>query len=133
MLTQLQLRSLWLAIGWLGVGLTIYLSLTPSPPTLDVEQGDKLEHMIGYALLMVWFAQLTVQPRPRWVTAGLLVALGVGLECAQGLTSWRTFSYLDMAANALGVGFGLLLAPPRTPSLLGFSAIVLQRLGIVQR
>jgi VanZ family protein len=133
MLTQKQLRSLWLAIGWLGVGLTIYLSLIPGPPTLDVEQGDKIEHLVGYALLTVWFAQLAAEPRRRWLTAGLLVALGVGLECAQGLTSWRTFSYFDMAANALGVGVGLVLAPPRAPSLLGFSSVVLQRLGIVRR
>jgi VanZ family protein len=132
MLTQMQLRNLWLAVGWLGVGLTIYLSLTPSPPTLDVEQGDKFQHLFGYALLMVWFAQLALEPRRRWVTAGLLVALGVGLECAQGFTTWRTFSVFDMVANTLGVGVGWLLAPPRLPSLLGFSAIALQRLGIVQ-
>jgi VanZ family protein len=133
MLTQVRLRSLWLAVGWLGVGLTIYFSLTPSPPMLDIELGDKLEHLAGYALLMVWFAQLAVEPDRRWVTAALLIALGVGLECAQGLTSWRTFSYLDMAANALGVGIGLLLSPPRAPNLLEFSATLLQRLGLVQR
>jgi VanZ family protein len=133
MLTQMQLRNLWLAIGWLGVGLTIYLSLTPSPPTLDVEQGDKFQHLFGYGLLMVWFAQLAVEPRQRWLTAGLLVALGVGLECAQSFTTWRTFSFLDMAANTVGVGIGLLLAPPRLPSLLGCSATVLQHLGVVRR
>jgi VanZ family protein len=112
------LRQLWWAVGLLGVATAIYLSLMHNPPTLDVAQGDKLEHMAAYATLMLWFAQLaTTRPR-RLGTAASLVALGVALEYCQLATGYREFSYGDMVADALGVGAGLLLAPPRGPNLL---------------
>jgi VanZ family protein len=132
-LNAARLRALWLALGWFGVALTIYLSLTPDVPDIGVEQGDKLGHLLAYGTLMLWFAQLSSRPRQRRVTAGLLVALGVTLELAQGQTGWREFSYADMAANTAGVCLGWLLAPPRLPSLLGVAEAMLSRIGVMQR
>jgi VanZ family protein len=132
-LSAARLRALWLALGWFGVALTIYLSLTPDAPDIGVEQGDKLGHLLAYGTLMLWFAQLSAHPRRRRATAGLLVALGVTLELAQGQTGWREFSYADMAANTAGVCLGWLLAPPRLPSLLGVAEAMLSRIGVMQR
>ena len=39
--------------------------------------------------------------------------MGVGLEYLQGMTSYRHFAYADMLDNALGVGFGVVLAATR--------------------
>jgi VanZ family protein len=132
-LSNARLRTLWLVVAWLGVGLTIYLSLTPHVPDIGVEQGDKLEHLFAYGTLMLWFAQLYSNSGQRCVVAALLAALGVGLEFAQGLTGWREFSYADMAANAAGVCLGWLLAPPRLPSLIGVAGAVLLRIGVMER
>jgi VanZ family protein len=132
-LNDARLRTLWLVVGWFGVGLTIYLSLTPHVPDFGVEHGDKLEHLLAYGTLMLWFAQHYSNPPQRRLAAGLLVALGVGLEFAQGLTGWREFSYADMTANAAGVCLGWLLAPPRLPSLLGVAEAGLSRIGVMQR
>jgi VanZ family protein len=109
---------MWIAIGWFGIGLVIYLSLMRDPPGIDIEQGDKLGHIAAYATLMFWFAQLTDSWARRVVIAIALVALGVGLEFAQRETGYRTFDYADMAADAIGVGVGWLLASPRLPNLL---------------
>lgn len=114
----LVLRRTWLAIGWFGVALLTYLSLMPDPPGLDIEQGDKLEHIAAYGLLMLWFAQLAVAWNRRLMTATALIGLGVGLEYAQRATGYRTFEYVDMAADAIGVALGWLLASPRLPNLL---------------
>lgn len=57
MLNDTRLRALWLGAGWLGVALTIFLSLTPHVPDIGVEQGDKFEHLLAYGTLMLWFAQ----------------------------------------------------------------------------
>ena len=122
------LRQAWLVVGWCGVAGVIALSLIPNPPDLvPVEQGDKVEHIVAYGMLMFWFAQVYAARGTRAVIAGLLVALGVALEYVQGWTGWREFSYADMAADATGVAFGWMMATPRTPNLLGFAGSLLAR------
>jgi VanZ family protein len=94
--------NLWLILGWLLVALVIYLSLTPHPIEIDMEQGDKLGHMLGYMAMMVWFAQLYSLRVHVWWGLGF-VAMGVALEYVQGCTGYRTFDYFDMLADAIGV------------------------------
>lgn len=94
------MRPACVALGWAWAAAIAWLSLTPSPPSVDVAYGDKLGHVAAYALLMFWFAQLYAS---RVYYAAGFVALGVALEFAQGMGGWRTCDPLDMAANALGV------------------------------
>ena len=61
---RLVLRRTWLFIGWLGIAAVNYLSLTPNTPKLDLEYGDKLQHLAAYGSLMLWFAQLRRGPPP---------------------------------------------------------------------
>jgi len=120
-----------MAVGWAGVVGVIILSLIPRPPeVIAIEQGDKAEHVLAYGTVMFWFAQIYVRQRGRVVAAALLVALGVGLEYVQGWTGWREFSYADMAADAVGVAVGWLLAPPRTRNLLTLAGSLLSRRAI---
>lgn len=98
--------------------LIIYLSLTPSPPQINVENGDKLGHLAAYGLVTLWFAQLYTGLRQRiWIALGM-VALGIAMEYAQRATGYRTFDVADMIADAIGVALGWLAAPPRLPNLL---------------
>jgi VanZ family protein len=116
------LRRAWIAIGWFGIGAVIVLSLIPSPPQLlPVEQGDKVEHMLAFGSLMFWFAQVYLQRSRRLTTAGLLAALGVAIEFAQGDTGYRTFEYADMGADCAGIFVGWVLAPPRLSNLYAWS------------
>jgi VanZ family protein len=109
----------WRIAGWIGVALLVIVSLMPDPPTLTALEGeDKIGHVLAYAGLMLWFAQIHLARAARWRVALGLVALGVALEFAQGWTGERTFSYADMSADVLGVVLGWLAAPPRGPSLM---------------
>lgn len=100
-------RVLWSSIGWgLVLGVSV-VSLIPDPPRADVPAWDKLNHLIAYGVLMYWFAQLHDR---RLDVALWLLALGGGLEIAQGYTGYRQASGVDMLANALGVALGWLLA-----------------------
>lgn len=121
MISPPVVRHAWWAVGWLGVAATIYLSLMHFPPTLAIDGGDKLQHVAAYGVLMLWFAQLTVLRRRRQGLAAALVALGIALEFAQLAVGYREFSWADMAADALGVAVGWVLAPPRLPNLLTLS------------
>ena len=105
-----KLRRIWLALGWLWIATIIYLSLTPHPPEpMHFLNADKLEHTLAYGFLMLWFCQVYQQRTPRILIAGLLVALGIGIEYLQRITVYRIFDYADMLANGAGVLLSLIL------------------------
>ncbi len=106
----LRYRRLWLALSVALVGAILYSSLAPSL-ALPVPDGfDKVEHFTAYCGLALWFTGLYPRARYWQVVIGLL-ALGLGVEIAQGaMQLGRSAEALDMAANAAGVGAGLLLA-----------------------
>lgn len=116
MITRASIDRLWRGIGWIGVAIVTYYSLVPNPPSLDIEQGDKVQHLIAYGSLMLWFAQIRLDRRQRIATAAALAAMGVVIEFLQRWTGWRDFSVFDMMANACGVLVGWLAAPPRLPN-----------------
>ena len=104
------LRRLWLAAGCAIVAAIVWLSVTPAPPDLEVTQGDKIGHLLAYAVVMFWFAQLHAAVRIRVAYAIAFVALGVALEFVQGALGYRSFEAWDMVADAAGVGAGWLAA-----------------------
>jgi hypothetical protein len=114
-------RACWLAVGWALVALVVYLSLTPTPVTLEVQAGDKFLHGFAYFVLMSWFANLYPGSRARAGFAAGFVALGVVLELLQLGTGYRSFDLADMAAGAVGVGVAWISAPPRLPNYLGLA------------
>jgi VanZ family protein len=111
-----HLDAAWLAVGWLLVASVIYLSVTPSPPEIPLEEGDKYGHLVAYGTLMFWFGQ-SYKGGKRWITVAALVALGIALEFVQRWTGYRSLDVWDMAADAAGVLLGLAAAPPRLPNI----------------
>lgn len=121
-----RLRAAWLTAAWVLVAAIIYLSVTPRPPDIPFDEGDKLGHLLAYGTTMLWFAQI-YERRARWGAILGLVVLGVGLEFVQRWTGYRTFDVWDMAADAAGVLIGVALAPPRLPNLLRIAERLLHR------
>ena len=119
-LSEEAIGRIWIGVGWFGVALLIYLSLTPTPPEIPIEQGDKIGHIAAYGVLMLWWAQLYLLPRRAWIASGLL-ALGVALEFVQGWTGYRSFEVADMGADLAGILLGWILAPPRLPNWFALS------------
>jgi len=115
------MRAAALAGGWLYAAALVWLSLSPSPPDPGFAYGDKLGHFAAYALLMFWFAYLYRGLQVRIAYALLWIAMGIGLEFAQGATSYRSYELADMAANTLGVLAGALaaLSLPRAAATAG--------------
>jgi VanZ family protein len=111
-------RRLWHGIGILLIGAVIELSLTPHPLEIGVEHGDKYGHVLAYASLMFWYAQLYAGIGARIGLAIGFVAMAVGLEFLQRLTGYRTFEIADMVAGAIGVATGWIIAPPRSPRVI---------------
>lgn len=104
------LMRFWIGVGWFGLALLLYLSLTPTPPSFDMQYGDKIGHMLAYATLMFWWAQRWVTVPQRFALAAGLIGLGIVIEIAQGWTGWRSFDYADMRADAAGAVLGWIAA-----------------------
>lgn len=107
---RLRFFGWWLAGGLLLAGFIVTGSLVPPGDLPQVSVSDKVEHFGGYLLLALWFGGLF--RRYRYPAVGLaLIALGGGLEVAQGLMAvGRTADWWDISANTLGVATGLGLA-----------------------
>lgn len=114
----MTLRRLWLAAGCAIVAAIVWLSLTPAPPEIEMSQGDKIGHVLAYAVLMFWFSQLHHARVVRLAYAAAFIALGIALEFVQGALGYRSFEAWDMAADAAGVGAGWLAATFLRPGIL---------------
>ena len=106
------IRIVCVAIGWILAATIVWLSVTPSPPRIDIEQGDKFGHFAAYGTLMFWFCLLYKSRATRFAYAILWIAMGV--EFIQGQTDYRTYDVYDMCANTVGVliGWAISLAFP---------------------
>ena len=108
--------SIWLAmISAVAVG-----SLMPAPDLPPLfPQADKLEHLLGYAVLAAWGALLFVRARSLARVAIGLIAYGIAIEIAQALfTTGRQAEVLDAVADAVGVAIGLAIVRGRLAELL---------------
>ena len=121
------IRTVWLIVGMGLVMLVIYLSVAPAPEVPRVPGGDVVGHLLAYCTLMFWFMQLAANRGSRALIALALIALGIALEFAQLYVPGRTYELTDMAANATGVFLGWVVAPPRTPNIVGVLAAVFSR------
>jgi VanZ family protein len=103
---------LWRAIGWGLLALVASGSLAHLPgSSFELPQGDKYKHVLGYAIVGFWFAQLYPATVDRRKTFLLLLGFGVAIEIAQGvLTSYRSADPLDALANTVGLLCGYALA-----------------------
>ena len=91
---------LWATAIWLG-------SLAPVSGPATLQHGDKLEHLLGYAVL-AWLGVKAFDRRAlAWLAASLM---GVAVEVAQSFTGWRWFDPIDMLANAIGAFLGVMVA-----------------------
>jgi len=100
------MRMALVAAGWGWAAAIVWLSLTPSPPGIDLQHSDKLGHLAGYGLLMFWFSQVYLQTKSRIAYAAGFIAMGIALELLQGLLGYRTYDLFDVLANTLGVLLG---------------------------
>ena len=116
---KFRYAKLWLILGWLLVALIIFLSLYPKPPQpLEFEQSDKVSHILAYMILMLWFANIYPQRSSQLQLSIGFFVMGVCLELLQGMTQYRTFSYIDMLANGIGILLALYLAKTRLATYL---------------
>jgi VanZ family protein len=88
-----------------GIGIVVsiwILSLIPLSQE-GIPGTDKFHHALAYFTCMLCWGQAYTRPATRLKLALIFIGMGALIECAQGLTTYRTFEWLDMVANAVGV------------------------------
>ena len=101
--------SKFLAVIWMvSIAVISYLSLTPKIEfPLDFKKADLVYHFMAY----LWLSALPFfsfpQEKTAFVSASLMLPLGIGLELAQIVVPGRVFSLIDVGANSVGVILGL--------------------------
>ena len=108
---HLHYKRLWLGIGLAMVAMVFVLSIISVPPEIkSFMVQDKIMHMVAYAALMGWFAQIFRHDLTRLVLVLGFIVMGVGIEFLQGMTATRHFEVIDMVANTSGVVLAWALA-----------------------
>lgn len=112
---------LWLGMWGLMIASVTVGSLLPSAalPRLPFPAADKLQHLLGYAVLSGYAAMLFADRRAQRGAALGLVLLGLAIEGAQGaFTVSRSADAWDLLANLAGVALGHALRATRAAGLL---------------
>lgn len=100
-------RHYWTALTVATLLLITALSLWPLDELPLVPGGDKLHHLIAYAFLIFPVA-LRKPENWIWITVGFVAYSGV-IELIQPYVN-RYGEWLDLAANAMGVVCGVMVA-----------------------
>ncbi|MDN5863451.1 MAG: VanZ family protein [Salinisphaera sp.] len=110
MKTLIAKAGYWWWLGWLWCGVILVLALMPAPEIPGAHFSDKLMHAAAFACLAAWFGAL-LKRRRWWLEALGLILFGITIECLQAIVG-RDPQVLDVVADAVGVGLGLLLLRP---------------------
>ena len=108
--SHLRFKWVWLSLGVLLMCGIVTLSLIDLAPIDGNLPQDKVMHILAYAFLMGWFAQIYQHHMARVFLVIALVAMGVAVEYLQGMFTHRQFDVRDMGANASGVLLAWLLS-----------------------
>ena len=124
----------WVALGAALMAAVAALALLPAARQLNamalaLPQGDKLLHVLAFAMLMGWWGNLYHRARQRLGVAAACLVFGLLIECAQWPHDPEDASVWDLAADALGLALGALLL--RTP-LAGVLARAERWLGLTR-
>jgi VanZ family protein len=86
----------------------LVLSLLP-PDIPEPSTGwDKTNHLLAFGVLAI--LGLRGWPGRSWHVVAALVGYGALIECLQSLTTYRDASWLDLLADVIGIGIGLVFS-----------------------
>lgn len=112
---SLRYARRWQIAGLFLLALVLVLALIPAdwfwPGDTDSPffMSDKLLHGITFMTLALWFSG-QYAPDSYWRLVVGLVAFGLLIELIQRMTSHRSADWMDLLADAIGVGVGMAIA-----------------------
>lgn len=116
-LCAMLFRFCWPAIAWSLFILIITLIPGKAIPDVGDWNADKYVHFLVFGILVILSAHGLTKTnsvrnylsKPVLISVVYSFILGVLIEVLQQFVPGRTFSYLDVVANSIGVGLGYFL------------------------
>lgn len=94
----------------LTTGVTIMYLATRGDITVTVNVNDKVSHILAFYVLALLMDFSFPERRFDFSKVAALLGYGLLIECVQYLLPYRTFSLLDLSADAIGlIGYKLSL------------------------
>jgi len=84
----------------------LFLATTPLACPIVSVINDKLNHVAAFFMLAMLTDFSFPETKNRLALLLALLSYGVAIEIIQHFLPWRTFSLLDVAADALGIACG---------------------------
>ena len=84
-----------------------FLAFTPKSPAITENSWDKANHFLAFFVLYI-LLYLSYEFK-IFKNLALLLAFGVQIELVQALLPNRSFSLLDIVADMIGAGFGVIV------------------------
>jgi VanZ family protein len=109
-MSQTPLTLIARAVFWLAAVFTLAMALLPAPPQLPGEPGDKIQHIMAFAVLTALASLAYPRIRPAVLFAAL-AALGALIEVLQSIPSLgRDAEWADWLADSLAIAAVLSIA-----------------------
>lgn len=104
-------RKFWIMLGIFYITFILLASFAKTPSVNShFSHTDKIIHMLIYFILVGWFVQLYKEKTTQLFILLAAVLLGLLIEIMQGMTSYRSFDYVDEIANSIGAAGAFLLS-----------------------
>lgn len=106
-----QIR-LFQVLLFLTMGITLAMATSQADHSATTGINDKVAHILTFILLGLLTQQAFPHLRKNWRSYTWLLAYGLGIELIQYFIPQRSFSLLDLAADAAGlcIAFVLMLS-----------------------
>jgi VanZ family protein len=82
--------------------------MTPSPE-IDLGMGDKINHIFAFFTLSLLLNRSSSSYEKRIRNVIALISFGIFIEIAQAFVSYRSSSFTDIIADAIGIALFQLL------------------------
>ena len=103
-------QAQWRRLLWALLLVTCGFAFAPSAPTLNIDNGDKVQHIMAFLCLSGCTA---LSARAGWRQAlratVFMLLFGVFIELVQSFLPTRSADWRDVVADSLGVAVGLAL------------------------
>jgi len=96
-------RRIFQVLLFLALGMILVMATSPADHSAATGINDKVGHVMAFILLGLLSQQAYPSKCSDWVLYAWLLAYGLGIEAIQYFIPERSFSLLDLVADAAGL------------------------------